>query len=28
MPQKIAAEMNATPKNWKRVAKHLITHGA
>jgi hypothetical protein len=28
MPQKIAAEMNANPKNWKRVAKHLITHGA
>jgi hypothetical protein len=28
MPQKIAAEMNANPKNWKRVAKHLVTHGA
>lgn len=28
MPQKIAAEMNANPKNWMRVAKHLVTHGA
>ena len=28
MPQKIAAEMNANPKNWKRTAQHLVTHGA
>lgn len=28
MPQKIAAEMIANPKNWKRTAQHLVTHGA
>lgn len=28
MPQHIAAEMNANPKNWKSVAKHLVTRGA
>ena len=27
MPQKIAAEMNANPKNWRKIARHLITHG-
>ena len=27
MPQKIAAEMNANPKQWRKTAKHLVTHG-
>lgn len=27
MPQKIAAEMNANPTQWRRTAKHLVTHG-
>lgn len=27
MPQKIAAEMNINPKNWRKTARHLITHG-
>jgi len=27
MPQKIAAEMNVNPKNWRKTAKHLVTHG-
>lgn len=27
MPQKIAAEMNANPRAWRKTALHLITHG-
>jgi hypothetical protein len=27
MPQKVAAEINANPTNWRKTARHLITHG-
>jgi hypothetical protein len=27
MPQKVAAEINVNPTNWRKTARHLITHG-